>query len=137
MYKIKTNQLDIPIARVELLSPTPALPAVASPAKIDDKLPNTQPEAPSTSDDASPQAPAPNVPATADASPSKGDVDATPTPPLLTHTQDATAEGGQGENPASSGGKDCAEGEPCESSVVKDHAADGLLSLMSSVQPPQ
>jgi hypothetical protein len=121
MYKVKTNQLDIPLSRLELLSPTPALPSVASPSKLaDDELPNTQPSAPSPSEDATPQALALSVPATATASPSKSDVDMA----MATATRPMQAP--------------MAESEPCEdlaSSVVKGCAADGLLSLMASIQP--
>jgi len=123
MYKVKTNQLDIPLSRLELLSPTPALPSVASPSKLaDDELPNTQHSAPSPSDAATPQGLALSVPATANASPSNSDVDMAMAPATATrHMQGAMA-----------------EGEPCEdlaSSVVKGRAADGLLSLMASIQP--
>lgn len=110
MYKLKTNQLDIPLSRLELLSPlptrTPARPsAAASP-------PRTTSAAPSSPGSATPRPQNRQLMDVEALSPSPEKEVLTPLPQ---HMQAVATSGGDDE---------------LTSSGVKGRAADGLLSLM-------
>ena len=127
MYKLKTNQLDIPLSRLELLSPRilskPATPRPSQDTEAtDDALPNTalaSPDllpgsvTPKSHSRQRPDAPTPLSPSPSKKAPGITEM----LTPLPQHMQSAATP---------------ANYDELTSSGVKGRAADGLLSLMGT-----